>query len=113
MVRKCRCRTKESAAILQEKVSVEKHNRQRERVRDCRHITGDGLRVHTNNRSWSKTADVLLEMIRDYRYFTGYGQNVQTYYRKWSEIADMLQEMIRDYRCITEDSKRVQAFNRR
>ncbi|CAI9587968.1 unnamed protein product, partial [Staurois parvus] len=60
-------------------------------VGDCRHDTGDGQRLQTYYRRWSKTADMLKEMVRDCRHTTGDGQRLRTYYRRWSETADMIQ----------------------
>ncbi|CAI9608400.1 unnamed protein product, partial [Staurois parvus] len=58
-----------------------------ERVRDCRHSTGDGQRLQTYYRRRSETGHT-----------TGDGQRLQTYYRRRSETADKVQETVRDCR---------------
>ncbi|CAI9576971.1 unnamed protein product [Staurois parvus] len=49
-----------------------------EMVRDCRHNTGAGQRLHTYYKRWSETADILQVMVRDCRHDTGDGQRLQT-----------------------------------
>ncbi|CAI9607661.1 unnamed protein product [Staurois parvus] len=65
-------------------------------VRDCRHETGKGQRLHTGYRRWSETAEGTQEMVRDCRQDTrdirdcrqedtGDGQRLQTGgYKRWS-----------------------------